>query len=154
MRHKNGSFFREIPKAKRILSFDEYIQETMVIAKRIEKHDGGQRYTSAQLEIALVCFCDFEALKQEMDEDIVVVFPLLNIDYRAGFDWLDLSVSHRDEDAIRYFQERLQEPTFAKNYLHYKHLVRPDCALQKYETHSFEAIEAIINLDNTITSRP
>lgn len=83
-----------------------------------------------------------------MDEDIQVVFPPLSIDYRAGFDWLDLSVSHQDEDAIKYFQQRLKESNFAKNYFEYKYTLRPDCTLQKYETDNFEALETIVTMSN------
>jgi hypothetical protein len=147
MKYKYDYFFQGDKTPKRVLTFNEYFEETLVIAKRKDESTEGQRYTSAQLEIALICFCDFKALKNEMDEDIEVVFPPLNIDYRAGFDWLDLSVSHRDVDAIKYFQQRLQESNFAKNYFEYKYTVRPDCALQKHETNNFEALETIVNMN-------
>ncbi|MDR3501503.1 MAG: hypothetical protein P4L79_02875 [Legionella sp.] len=153
MRQKYNSFFQGDKTPKRVLTFREYIEETLIIAKRKNESQQGQRYTSAQLEIALVCFCDFEALKNEMDEDLQVVFPPLSIDYRAGFDWLDLSVSHRDEDAIQYFRQRLQESDFAKKYLEYKNTVRTDCALQKHETNNFEALETIVNMSNMASPR-
>lgn len=153
MKYKYDSFFQGDKTPKRVLTFNEYLEETLVVAKRKDENTEGQRYTSAQLEIALICFCDFETLKYEMDDDIQVVFPPLNIDYHAGFDWLDLSVSHRDEDAIKYFQQRLQEINFAKNYFDYKYIVRPDCALQKYETNNFEALETIVNMNDTTGPR-
>lgn len=148
------TFFQGDKPAKRILTFNEYMDETMVIAKRKKENEKGeQRYTSAQLEIALVCFCDFEALKSEIDPDIHVLFPQLTIDYQAGFDWLDLSVSNNDQDAIAYFQRRLLEADFAKSYLEYKYIIRPECALRWHETDSFAAIETMINLDNVTPSR-
>ncbi|CAM4487904.1 MAG: hypothetical protein LEGION0403_FIIPPAGN_00396 [Legionella sp.] len=151
MRHKHGFFQGDKPN-KRVLTFNEYMDETLIIAKRKNANTEGQRYTSAQFEIALVCFCDYEALKNEMDEDIQVVFPQLYIDYRAGFDWLDLSVSNNDEDAIKYFQQRLQEADFARNYLEYKCTSRTDCALQKHETDNFKAAETMVRLDNVTSS--
>ena len=148
MKHKTGLFFHRTTPKKRVLTFEEYIEDTLIIAKRKVEGALGQRYTSAQFEIALVCFCDFNALKNEMDEDIEVIFPPLSINYCAGFDWLDLAVSYYDADAIQYFQQRLQEPDFVKNYFEYKHKVRPDCALQKHETANFEAIETLVNLND------
>ncbi|MFJ1268102.1 hypothetical protein ACD661_06005 [Legionella lytica] len=153
MRLKHA-FFQGDKPPKRVLTFNEYMEEIVIIAKRIKANKKGeQRYTSAQLEIALVCFCDFEALKNEMDEDIQVIFPQLNIDYQAGFDWLDASVSNNDKDAIEYFQSRLHEADFARHYLEYKYSLRPNCALQRHETNNFAALETMINLSNVTASR-
>ncbi|MCW8407487.1 hypothetical protein OQJ13_00680 [Legionella sp. PATHC035] len=121
--------------AKRRISFQEYMEETLITAKRItETSSGLQRYSSAQFEIALISFADFETLKKEMDDDLEVEFPdLLELDWQAGFDWLDLAVHYGDEDAIKYFKSNMQKEVFAKNYLLYKNECRPDTALQLHE---------------------
>lgn len=100
---KRRQFFKP---AKRLVSFEEYLQEILILARRIvEISPGKQRFTSAQFELALVSFGDLKALKTEMDPDINVQFPKLECDWLAGFDWLDLAVSYHDADAIDYFQK-------------------------------------------------
>lgn len=119
---------------KQTMTFEDYVQTTLAIARRIvEIAPGKQRFSSAQLELALISFADLEALQNEMDLDIEVQFPHhLEKDWFAGFDWLDLSVSYGDQDAINYFQDHLDKKNFYSRYLDYKNL-RPDCALQNYE---------------------
>ncbi|CEK12040.1 hypothetical protein [Legionella hackeliae] len=120
--------------AKRKLKYSEYLDEILILARRIgEVSPGKQLYSSAQFELALVSFGDLKALKKEMAPDIEVEFPELKSDWLAGFDWLDLAVSYHDEDAISYFQERLENKNFSKIYKQYKENCRPDCALQRYE---------------------
>ncbi|MCL9682666.1 hypothetical protein [Legionella maioricensis] len=123
--------------AKHRVPFQEYMHDLLKEATRINKNSNGdQRYSSAQLEIALLSFCDFKALKNEMDPDIEVDFSNVTLQYdsQAGFDWLDLSVSYKDPDAISYFQENLEKDSnFKKVYEAYKQYIRPDCALQNYE---------------------
>ncbi|HHT0591786.1 TPA: hypothetical protein ACTXXA_000739 [Legionella anisa] len=121
--------------AKQRISFDEYIQNTLITAKRIiEISPGKQRYTSAQFELALISFADLKALQQEMDDDIEVDFPKsLERDWLAGFDWLDLAVHYSDEDAIKYFKNNMKNEVFSTIYKKYKEHCRPDCALQYYE---------------------
>ncbi|VEB37551.1 Uncharacterised protein [Legionella cherrii] len=121
--------------AKRHISFKEYMEDTLITAKRItETSPGLQRYSSAQFEIALISFADLETLKKEMDADLEVEFPdLLEIDWQAGFDWLDLAVHYGDEDAIEYFKQNMQKEVFATNYLLYKSECRPYTVLQLHE---------------------
>ncbi len=123
---------------KEVISFGEYIQRTLVTAKRItEVSPGMQQYSSAQFEMALIAFADLEVLKQEMDEGIEVKFPKrLKCDWRAGFDWLDLAVRYGDEDAIEYFKSNMEKEVFATIYQLYKSNCRPDCALQDHEPQS------------------
>ncbi|PWY54857.1 hypothetical protein DGG96_14640 [Legionella qingyii] len=123
-------FFKTL---KQQISFEEYLRNTLIIAKRIVSDSGKQRYSSAQLELALVAFADLTTLKQEMDDDIEVEFPELECDWIVGFDWLDLSVSFGDEDAIEYFKSNMQRIDFSTQYEKYKKKYRPDCALQLYE---------------------
>ncbi|HHF7375544.1 hypothetical protein [Legionella bozemanae] len=133
---------RFFKSTKQRISFDEYIQNTLITAKRIiEISPGKQRYTSAQFEMALIGFADLKTLKQEMDEDIEVVFPKsLERDWLVGFDWLDLAVHYGDEDAIEYFKNNMKNEVFSTVYKKYKEDCRPDCALQYHEniskTHS------------------
>ncbi|ASQ44815.1 hypothetical protein [Legionella clemsonensis] len=127
-----GRFFKA---AKQQLSFEDYLQETLILARRIvEISPGRQRFTGAQFELALVSFGDLKALKKEMDPTINVQFPPLKCDWLAGFDWLDLAVSYCDKDAIAYFQEKLDNNTFYSVYNQYKTQVRPDCALRHHES--------------------
>ncbi|MCW8400360.1 hypothetical protein OQJ26_19240 [Legionella sp. PATHC038] len=121
--------------AKRLISFKEYMEDTLVTAKRItEISPGLQRYSGAQFEIALISFADLETLKKEMDVDLEVEFPeLLELDWQAGFDWLDLAVHYGDEDAIKYFKDNMQKEVFAMNYHLYKTECRPDTVLQRHE---------------------
>ncbi|RMX00611.1 hypothetical protein [Legionella jordanis] len=122
---------------KRSLTVQEYLRETLIDAKRIqESKRGQQRYSGAQFELALYCFCDFTRLKQEMDSDLVVDFAsdMIKEDWGAGFDWLDLSVSHHDQEAIHYFKQKIAEDAiFLKAYHQYKTTIRPDCVLEAYE---------------------
>lgn len=131
----NLSIFKPVTNLKRCVPFQEYMRDLMIEATRIsEISPGVQRYSSAQFEIALLSFCDLKALKKEMDPDIEVDFPRLTLDWMTGFDWLDLSVSHHDQDAISYFQEKLNNNSlFQKAYELYKKNHRPDCALQNFE---------------------
>ncbi|QMT60312.1 hypothetical protein [Legionella sp. PC997] len=119
--------------SKRKISFQEYMQDTLLLAKRIVSDCGQQRYSSAQLELALVSFADLLTLKQEMDDDIEVEFPELECDWLAGFDWLDLSVHFGDPDAIKYFKNNLQREDFSAEYQKYKTYIRPDCDLELHE---------------------
>jgi hypothetical protein len=120
--------------AKRKLTFNEYMQELMVLATHIKEVSSGlQRYTSAQFELALISFADLKELKKEMDTDVDVTLPPLECDFLAGFDWLDLAVSYNDPDAINYFMKNLNDAIFALAYKKYKNECRPDCALQNYE---------------------
>ncbi|CAM2840958.1 Uncharacterised protein [Legionella steigerwaltii] len=125
-------FFKPV---KRLISFEEYMQDTLITAKRIvEVSRGKQRYSSAQFEMSLIAFGDLETLQQEMDDDIEVQFPKqLVFDWESGFDWLDLAVKNGDEDAIKYFKNKMQEKGFAAYYRIYKEKYRPDCALQDHE---------------------
>ncbi|KTD41303.1 hypothetical protein [Legionella parisiensis] len=132
-------FFKSI---KQCISFDEYIQNTLLTAKRIvEISPGKQRYTSAQFEMALIGFADLKTLKQEMDDDVEVELPKsLKRDWLVGFDWLDLAVHYGDEDAIEYFKKNMKDDVFLSFYRKYKEHYRSDCALQYHEniseTHS------------------
>ncbi|WP_238584075.1 hypothetical protein [Legionella tucsonensis] len=121
--------------AKQRISFNEYIQNTLITAKRIiEISPGKQRYTSAQFELALIGFADLKTLKQEMDDDIEVEFSKsLKCDSRVGFDWLDLAVHYGDEDAIEYFKNNMENEVFSTIYQKYKEHCRPNCALQYHE---------------------
>ncbi|MCW8443613.1 hypothetical protein OQJ05_06070 [Fluoribacter gormanii] len=123
--------FFKTPKQR--ISFEEYLRNTLIIARRIVSDSGKQRYSSAQLELALVAFADLKTLKQEMDDDIDVEFPKLECDWLAGFDWLDLSVHFGDEDAIEYFRANMHREDFSSKYEKYKRKYRPECALQFYE---------------------
>lgn len=122
-------------KPKKHISFNEYLEMTLITARRIsEVSPGKQRYSSAQFEMALIAFGDFNRLKLEMDDDIEVELPKeVECDWIAGFDWLDLAVSYGDEDAISYFKSNLQKKNFSTFYFEYKAEYRPDCALQSHE---------------------
>lgn len=123
-------------KTMETLDFNDYLDDTIRDAKRIRKiSDRRQRYSGAQFELALIGFADIKKLKTVMDEDTYVNFEEANIerDWTVGFDWLDLAVSYRDEDAIEYFQTQLEEEYFRTAYEDYKTEVRPDCSLINYE---------------------
>ncbi|WP_454780759.1 hypothetical protein [Legionella sp. WA2022007384] len=124
---------RFFKKPKKQISFEEYMRDTLLIAKRIVSDNGKQRYSSAQFEIALVSFADLVTLKQEMDDDIEVKFPKLECDWTPGFDWLDLAVHYGDPDAIAYFKDNMQRKDFSAAYQYFKTYVRPDCDLELYE---------------------
>lgn len=127
---------RRAPEKRRV-AFSEYMQDLVKEATRIIKDgNGGCSYSSAQLEIALFSFCDFKTIKNEMDPNIEVDFSSVPLEYDwiAGFDWLDLAVSHNDPDAINYFQENLKNNYYFKmEYDLYKEQYRPDCVLRNYE---------------------
>ncbi|KTD15997.1 Uncharacterised protein [Legionella lansingensis] len=127
-------------KAKRRISFVDYMEDVLADARRIrEISPGRQRYSGAQFELALISFTDMEQLKKEMDPDLDVDFTgvTLKMDWFAGFDWLDLSVSYKDEDAIAYFHKHLNNPVFYRAYTLYKEHCRPDCALQHHEANKY-----------------
>lgn len=132
-RTKKRSIFKVVKEEK---TLQEYMDDVLIEARRIvEIGPGKQRYSSAQFEFALICFGDIKRLKQEMNEAISVKNLEnieQNIDWMAGFDWLDLSVSHRDRDAIEYFQTRLKEEDFIANYKEYI-VLRSDNYLKQHE---------------------
>ncbi|KTC76924.1 hypothetical protein [Legionella brunensis] len=118
------------------IPFQEYFEITLMQAKRIVTNSRGKQcYSGAQFEIALISFGDLDALKKEMDPKVTVDFSnvILECDWLAGFDWLDLSVGYGDKDAIKYFEKKLQDQSFYKAYILYKQECRPDCALQDHE---------------------
>lgn len=91
---------------------------------------------SGQFEMALIGFADFENLKKLIatDYDYQVDFSAVSneVEYSAAFDWLERAVLSEDEEAINYFQTRLQEHEFCKAYCLYIRHCRPDSSLVDY----------------------
>lgn len=114
-----------------------YGKMTLITNTKIE-----QKYSDAQLQLAALSFGDIDYLKSVVEQEIDFPNRLFSPNYNAGFDWLDSAVSHNDQDAINYFQNRFLEPHFYLAYQEYKQNSRPDCYLSDYEPENAEALNA------------
>jgi len=125
-------------------SYQDYCSELLVDARRIkETAPGEQKYSGAQFEMALIGFGDLETLKAVIEDSVktqnapMVDLPASMIcEYNSGFDWLDLSVSYHDEEAIAYFQKNLEDKHFYDAYQLYKTEYRTDTCLRAYENYA------------------